>query len=62
MRTPTDLLIHALERFGEDEPSAAVVIWMNQAGDVEYDEVGVDPAQECLLLEATKVQILTRER
>jgi len=62
MRTPTDLLIETLGKFGDDEPESAIVIWMNPAGSVQFDEVGLTDSQECLLLEATKVQILKGER
>ena len=56
--SPTDLLIRVMSTFGENEPQAAIVIWMTPAGEVQYDEVGLDPEQELLLLEATKVQII----
>lgn len=51
----------ALEQFGESEPLNALVIWINQAGELSWSRsASLGRAEAVGLLETVKFEILTR--
>jgi len=34
--TPSEMLIEALEKFGEDEPHEAVLVYLNESGEIVW--------------------------
>lgn len=58
--TPSQLLISCMEDFGRSEPTVAIVVYLNQAGDICWRS-STDHTTTCIgMLELTKVLIIEK--
>jgi hypothetical protein len=58
--TATETLVHALERFGEDEPESVIVIWTTESGDVIV-RANVGKCMALGMMEMAKKMVYTGE-
>jgi hypothetical protein len=59
--SPTEVLIKAMETFGEVEPDAVLIIWTDERGDLCFTHDGhLTNTQALGLLEAVKALVVRR--
>ena len=61
LRSPTETLLHALEDFGASEPTRAMVLWVNEAGDLVWMVSGPSSFTHVIgMLECCKAKVMEK--
>lgn len=59
-RSATETLVKCMEAFGEAEPKNAIVIWTDEAGDINWSSTSDSVSEKVGLLEFVKNAMLYR--